>query len=139
MQAQRIDPEGMFRTFSELLENVPNADQLHYLASTSAIGYIRQLSDVMPDIANAYGKLCLPFKNFKFEFIDSHIENKTQHKIAVWFYSEPLQWIDTVGNQLLISYQQAEESETGKETETDMITLVPYLSISHFTPVVPGI
>jgi hypothetical protein len=67
MQAQRIDPGGTFRTFGELLENLPNADQLHYLASTAAIGYIRQLNDVMPDIANAYGKLCLPFKNFKFE------------------------------------------------------------------------
>lgn len=139
MQAQRLDPEGTFSTFAELLENVPNADQLHYLASTAAIGYIRQLNDVMPDIANAYGKLCLPFKNFKFEIIDSHIENKTQHKIGIWFYSEPLQWIETVGNQLLISYQQAVESEPGKEIETDMITLVPYLSISHFTPTAPGI
>jgi hypothetical protein len=134
MQAQRIDPDGKFSTFGELLLNIPNADQLHYLASTAAIGYIRQLNDVMPDITNAYGKLCLPFKNFKFEIIDSHIEIKTSHKIAIWFYSEPLQWIDTVGNQLLISYQETNLLEPGKEIETDMITIAPFLSISHFTP-----
>ena len=131
MQTQRLDPEGKYATFQEVAENVPNPDQLHYLASTAAIGYIRQLKDVIPDITNAYGKLCLPFKNFKFEIIQSHITDKSQHKIAIWFYSEPLTWIDTIGNQLLISYGQV--IDEGLERETEMISLVPYLSISHYT------
>jgi len=133
MQAQRLDPEGKFNTFLELNENLPNVDQLNYLTSTAAIGYIRQLKDIVPDVANAYGKLCLPFKNFKFEIIDSHIQDKAQHKIAIWFYSEPLTWIETVGNQLLIAYGNQLEN-TGKEIETEMIPLVPYLSISHINP-----
>ncbi|WP_221389547.1 hypothetical protein [Dyadobacter sp. NIV53] len=133
MQAQRLDPEGKFKTFQELLEGAPNAGQLHYLTSTAAVGYIRQLKDIVPDIANAYGKLCLPFKNFKFEIIDSHILDKTQYKVAIYFYTEPVIWIDTVYNQLLISYETAMENVlSGKEIETDLIPLVPHLSISNF-------
>lgn len=133
MQTQRLDPEGKFRTFQELLENVSNTDQLHYLTSTAAVGYIRQLKDIVPDIANAFGKLCLPFKNFKFEIIDSHILDKTQHKVAIYFYTEPIIWVDTVHNQLLISYENSLENvAAGKEIETDLISLVPYLSISHY-------
>lgn len=133
MQAQRLDPDGKYPTFQELTENVPKADQLHYLASTAAVAYIRQLKDIVPDIANAYGKLCLPFKNFKFEIIQSHITDKSQHRIAIWFYSEPLTWIDTIGNQLLIAYCGENPVLNNQEMETDMITLVPFLSISQYS------
>jgi hypothetical protein len=133
MQAQRLDPEEKFKTFSEMSDHVPNAEQLHYLTSTAAIGYIRQLKDIVPDIANLHGKLCLPFQNFKFEIIQSHITDKSQHRIAIWFYSEPLTWIDTVNDKLLIVYgNQTENLLSGAETETDMIPMVPFLSISNF-------
>jgi hypothetical protein len=132
MQAQRLDQEGRFKTFQELIDNVPNSEHLHYLTSTAAIGYIRQLKDVVPDIVNAGGKLCLPFKDFKFEVIDSSPDDKNAHRIAIWFYSEPLTWIDTVGDQLLIAYgDQSEGLRSGAIVDTDMIGLVPYLSISH--------
>lgn len=133
MQAQRMDPDGKYPTFQELSEHIPRADQLHYLTSTAAMGYIQQLGDVIPDIANAYGKLCLPFKNFRFEIIQSHIENKSHHRVAIWFYSEPLIWLETVGERLLVSYQTTDDVSNGKELETDMILLIPFLSISHFT------
>ncbi|GAB3342520.1 hypothetical protein GCM10027299_57400 [Larkinella ripae] len=134
MQAQRLDPGGQYPTFRLLLENVAKADQLHYLTSTAAIGYIRQLNDLIPDVTNRDGKRCLPFKNFRFEIIDSHIQDKSQHKIAIWFYSEPLTWIDTIDNNLLIAYgDQSAALAVGNEVETDLIPLSPYLSISHFS------
>jgi hypothetical protein len=134
LQAQRMDPEGRFPSFRELAEALLQADQLHYLTSTAAIGYIRQLNDLVPDIANVYGKLCVPFKNFKFEIIQSHTENKSLHRIAIWFYSEPMTLIDHIGNKLLISYMDKNEFVPGTEIETEMIELVPYLSVSHFIP-----
>src|ERR1700712_2957657 len=76
MQAQFYNQEKKYNTFQELLANVPNADKLHYLASTAAVGYIQQLKEIMPDIVNIYGKNCLPFKQFKFEIIQSHIQKK---------------------------------------------------------------
>lgn len=134
MQAQFYNQENKYSTFQELLDNVPNADRLHYQTSTAAIGYIRQLNGLIPDIANTSGKLCLPFTQFKFEIIQSNVQNKEAHKVAILFYSDPLTWIDTLSNTLLIAYgDQRDALREGKEVETDMITLQPYLSISSIT------
>ncbi|GAB4036442.1 hypothetical protein [Spirosoma gilvum] len=139
MQAQYVNQEGKYSTFQELLDNVPNADRLHHLTSAAAVGYIRQLNQLIPDVANQAGKLCLPFSQFRFEIIQSHVQNKDAHRVAIYFYSEPLTWIDTVDNLLLIAYgDQQEALQDGKEIETDMIRLQPYLSISSFQPVRPS-
>ncbi|MFN8344874.1 MAG: hypothetical protein U0X91_07720 [Spirosomataceae bacterium] len=131
MRSQHFDPEGRYQTLPELLANVPNAHQIHGMVSTAAIGYLRQLNDIVPDITNVHGKLCLPFKHFKFEIVHSHVHNKAEHKIAVYFYSDPLTWIDTVGNQLLIAYGDQREAFTkGEAVETDLIALQPFVSIA---------
>jgi hypothetical protein len=133
MQSQFYNQEGKYSTFKELVANVPSAEKLHYLTSTAAIGYIRQLNGVVPDIANSWGKLCLPFTQFKFEIVYSHLQNKDLHKVAIIFFSEPLTWIDTIDNQLLIAYgDQREALQSGKQIETDMIAMQPYFSISYF-------
>ena len=131
MQAQFYNQANTYSTFQELLDNVPNADRLHYLTSAAAVGYIRQLKGTIPDIVNVGGKLCLPFTQFKFEIIHSHVEQKDAHKIAILFYSEPLTWIDTLGNRLLIAYgDQREALQDGKDIDTDMVELQPYLTIA---------
>ncbi|AEI49103.1 hypothetical protein [Runella slithyformis] len=131
MKAQYFDPKGKHKTLQELVTNVPNASQIHGMVSTAAVGYLRQLNDIVPDITNPYGKLCLPFKRFKFEIIHSHIHRKAEHKVTIYFYSEPLTWIDTIGHQLLVAYgDQREALANGEEVETDLITLQPFLNIS---------
>jgi hypothetical protein len=131
MQAQTYNQEGKHSTFQEISENVPAASNLSYLVSTVAINYIRQLKDIIPDIANVYGKLCLSFKRFKFEIIQSDIEDKASHKVAIYFYSEPVTWIDTLDGKLLIAYgDQRETIDSGNEIETDMIALQPFIIIS---------
>ncbi|GAB3990283.1 hypothetical protein GCM10028807_17110 [Spirosoma daeguense] len=116
MQAQFYNQENKFTTFQELLDNVPNADRLHFQTSTAAIGYIRQLQGQIPDVLNTSGKLCLPFTQFKFEIIHSHLTDKLAHKIAILFYSEPVTWIDTIGDMLLIAYgDQCEAFQQGQK------------------------
>lgn len=131
MQAQKYNQEGKYRTFQEISENVPAAKNLTYLVSTAAFNYIRQLKDIVPDIANVYGKLCLPFNRFKFEIIHSDVKDKASHKVAIYFYSEPLTWIDTLDGKLLIAYGDKREAiNLGEEVETEMITFQPFLNIS---------
>ncbi|UFH56952.1 hypothetical protein [Spirosoma sp. KNUC1025] len=131
MQSQFYNQEHKYQTLQELIANVPNADRLHYLTSTAAIGYIRQLNQIIPDIANIAGKLCLPFTQFKFEIVHSHVEQKEVHKVAILFYSDWLTWIDTVDDRLLIAYgDQQPALQTGQEIETDMVAQQPFLSIS---------
>jgi len=131
MQAQFYNQANQYTTYQELVEHVPNAEKLNYLTSTAAIGYIKQLNKLIPDIANVSGKLCLPFTQFKFDIIQSHVHTKEAHRVAISFYSEPLTWIDTLDKQLLIAYgDQLDALRAGKEVDTDMIALQPYLSIS---------
>ena len=125
MQAQYYNQAGILKTYREIIEQNPQAEKLQFLVSTAAVGYIQQLNGIVPEIVNAFGKLCLPFENFKFEIIQSHITDKQQHKIAIYFYSKPLLWIDTLDNQLLIS----SATEDLGELETDLIPLQPMLNI----------
>lgn len=133
MQSQFYNQEGKYSTFQELITNVPAADKLHYLVSTAAINYIRQLNELIPDIVNMHEQLCLPFKNFRFGVIQSHIQNKEEHKVAIYFYSEPMLWIDSIENKLVIaSGSQIEAFKPGAEISTDLIAIQPLLSISSF-------
>jgi hypothetical protein len=132
MQAQQFDQKGLYSTFQEILDDNPKAEQMHYLVSTAATNYIRDLKFI-PEIANNSGKLCLKFQNFKFEILQSHISKKDLHRVAISFYSDSLTWIDTIGNQLLIAYgDQREALKAGREVPTDMIALQNCLSISTF-------
>ncbi|GAB3979906.1 hypothetical protein GCM10028806_46280 [Spirosoma terrae] len=139
MQAQLYNKDDKYNTFQELIDNVPQAEKLHYLTSRAAVGYIRQLNGVIPDVLNSSGKVCLPFTQFTFEILRSHVSNKDMHKIALTFYSEPITWIDTLGDALLIAYGDKRESlSNGDEVETDTLYLQPFLSISSLQATRPS-
>ncbi len=125
MQAQLYNGEKKFTSFSDLINNVLGADKLHFLVSAAAIPYIRQLGGKIPDIQNTLGVTFLSFNNFRFEIINSDIRDKSKHVVAVNFYSDPLTWHSTIGNQLLLSSVK----EEGGELLTDMLTMQPFLSI----------
>lgn len=126
IQAQNYNQEKKYSTFAEMLHHVPNADKLHFLVSASAINYLKQLNGKVPDILNNLGKLFLPFTKYKFEIIDSDISDRSKHRVVIEFISEPLTWIDTIDNLLLVNINDT-KGEDGQLT--DMVTLRPYLSI----------
>lgn len=136
MQAQYYNQQQQFSTFREILANDPKADRLHALVSTAAIGYLRQLNERIPDITNAAGNVIIPFRNFRFEIIQSHMKDKYQHKIAIHFYSELLTWIDTVQNMFLLAIgDQQDALRNGEMIDTEMVAWRPNLGICAFQPV----
>ncbi len=135
MQAQSLNPSGSYQYFWELLANVPNTDKLHYLTSRAAIGYLQQLNDRIPDITNAQQQASLPFTQFKFEILAAQLEQKETFRIAIFFYSDVLTWIDTLGDRLLIAYgDQQAGIRQGQAITTDLIQLQPELSIWSYQP-----
>jgi len=128
MQSQLYNTEKKYTAFSELKNNVPNADKLHFLVSASVVPYLKQLNGKMPDILNNLGKLFVPFSNYKFEIIESDIRDKAKHRIAVEMYSDALTWIDTIDNHLLVSVHSDRE-DSDAEVLTEMFVMQPYLSI----------
>jgi hypothetical protein len=125
MQAQLYNYERKYRTFAELIHYVPGAEKLHFLVSASITGYIAQLNEIIPDLLNNLGKHFLTFKNFQFEIINSDIQDKTKHQVAVNFYSEPLLWHDTIGNYLLLSAK----TDSGNTWSTHLFGISPYVNI----------
>jgi len=127
MQVQFYDQEKRFPLFSELIRQVPAADKLHFLVCASVTGYLRQLEGKVPDVLNSVGRHFLPFNQYRFELIESHTRDQQQHRIAIQFFSEPLYWLDTLGDRLLLSLQQTKQSFAYCQTE--MVSLIPFLSI----------
>lgn len=127
MQAQFYNQQKKYTRFGELVQNVTGADKLHFLVSTSIVGYIKQLNGIVPDIKNNLGKQFLGFKHFRLEIIDSDITNKAAHHIAIDFFSDSLLWLDTIGNNLLVS--AGKNPGTQNEYTTELFALQPMLSI----------
>ncbi|MBE7170915.1 MAG: hypothetical protein INR73_10015 [Williamsia sp.] len=126
LQVQFYNQEKIYTSFGELVAQAPAAEQLHFLVSAAAVGYIKQLQGKVPDIANSLGRLFLPFENFRFEIINSDIRDRSKHQVAINFYTDQLVWHETIGYQLLVSVPGKQE---GDETFTELFSLQPYLSI----------
>ena len=127
MQQQVYNQQKKFKTFAELLLNEPAAEKLHFLVSAAAVGYLKQLNEVIPGISDNLGRHFLKFSNFRFEIINSDFNNKQQHQVAINFISEPMVWHATVDNYLIVSSVNAAINEDG--ILTNVIQLQPFLSI----------
>ncbi len=137
MQAQQFDQKSKYSTFQDMVKHVPSAEQMHYLVSTAAIGYIRQLEGLFPEVLNVVGKRCVPFESFRFEILESNIKNKEQHKVAICFYSNVLTWIGAIDNQLLFAVgDQSEAIQKGQTIETEMLTWRSNLTVHSFQQII---
>jgi hypothetical protein len=125
LQAQFYNQEKKYSTYAELLQNIPASSKLPFLVSAAITGYVQQLNERIPDILNSRGKQFLVFKAYQFEIINSNINNKAEHQVAVNFYSEPLIWHDTIGDQMLVSPADNKEDEI----KPDLFQLRPFLAI----------
>jgi len=127
LQAQLYNQGKKYTLFSELLLHVPNAKKLHFLVSAAVVGYLQQLNDIFPDITDNLGRQFVPFKNFRFEMIESDVTKKANHRVAINFFSEPMTWHGSIGNYLLLS--AAGEKENADGLLTHLVPLQPFLGI----------
>jgi hypothetical protein len=129
MQVQYYDREKKYSDFAALLRNVPAAEKLHFLVSASVTGYIQQLGNKLPDIADNLGQSVLYFDQYRFELINSSVSNKELHKVAIHFFTQPMIWHDTPGQYLLLSPAKETNSGEMEEWSTMLVPLQSYLSI----------
>ena len=133
MQAANFNLQNKETLFTSIVRENPKAVQLHDAVSTAAVGYIRQLQELIPGLVNAHGKTVVPFKNFKFSIIQSDMMDSKLHKIEIIFISEPVTLIDVFNNQYLIAIgDKQEELNAGKEVATELVPQTDRLSIFSF-------
>lgn len=116
MQAQYFTSGLVITRFDELMKAKPAAEKLHFLVSTAASGYVKQLNGIIPELADSFGTPCLSFEKYRFEIIQSDVHDKSLHHVAIWFYSNPMIWLDTIGTQLLVT------PFTGTAYKNEMLT-----------------
>lgn len=126
MQCQRFNEGNRFSSFGEMIANNPSAEQLHFLTSNTAAAYVKQLNGKIPDVLNTLGRHFLPFSNFRFEIINSDIKDISKHKVAINFFSEPITWVDRIGEKMIVSINSAVENG---ELLTETLVLQPFVSI----------
>jgi len=124
MKAQYFNTGNKYTTYAQLKKEVPNADKLDFLVSIAITGYMQQLHNRIPDVTNMLGLPFLPFSDYRFELLGSSITEKEKHRIAISFYSDWMQWLDTIGDKLLLSYTGTEQEQL-----TELFPLVPFVSI----------
>jgi hypothetical protein len=128
IQAQNLSAGTAYTSYAELVRQIPSAQKLAAMVMPSVSGYLQQLGNVMPDILNILGRRFLKINSFQFEIINSDINDRDKHVVAVNFFSEPLVWHDTVDSYLLVSPLN-NEAEADAEVLTDLLQLQAYLNI----------
>lgn len=128
MQAQNFSAGTPYTTYAQLLHHFPNAQKLTGMVTPSVTGYVQQLGGIIPEILNTLGRRFLKIRSFQFEIINSDINDRDKHVIAINFFSEPLVWHDTINNYLLVSPQNA-VNQNDEEVLTELFQLQPYLNI----------
>jgi hypothetical protein len=78
----------------------------------------------------------LPFKQYRFEIIDSDVANAANHCIAISFVTEPCLWIDTIGSTMIIAPGAGNTGNINIQEEvfTETVTLSSRLSIYSIKP-----
>ncbi|MBX3253425.1 MAG: hypothetical protein KF862_04725 [Chitinophagaceae bacterium] len=130
MQSQLYNQEKKYHSFSQLLMHVPASEKLHFLVSGAAVNYIQQLNNKIPDVVNNIGKTFLRFSNFYFEIVNSDIQNKPIHSVAIHFFSNALQWHETIGEYLLLS-----AADNDSEDQMHLYSIQPFVTIHSFKSV----
>ncbi len=134
MQRQLYDQQNTNPRFADLLFHHPRAENLHYLVSTSVVGYIKQLNNIIPDIQDNLGRSVLNFNQYKFEIINSNSLQKNEHSVAINFFSNPLILQQTMGNHFIVSTPLAVNDDEGF-TPTFTFQWQLFLSIAYLKTV----
>ena len=135
LKSQAYNPDYKFRTFTQMKRNDGRANSLHYKCSFAVAGHINALNNLVPALQNENGEF-LRFETFKFEVIDTSIDDKSLHKIAIHFISFPMLMLDLLHDKLLLCYVKEKATfsflSTDRFEETFLLELKPGLSITSY-------
>jgi hypothetical protein len=111
MKSQAYNPEGKFKTFTELKANDGRANSLHYKSGFSATGLVGLLNNRIPFLEDNSGKP-VAFDDYRFEVIESHITDQQKHIVALHFTTPALELKKSFANFLVLANDGVENNET---------------------------
>ncbi len=121
--------ENPCNTFSEIKKKDGRANSLHYKISFP-VNHLLTATDTMPVIKDNMGNN-LRYDMAKTELVESDITDREKHEVAIIYTTPELVLRKTIGEYLLLSKKE-DTNEKMESTETFMIRVQPYITITHF-------
>jgi len=129
MKIQAYNPDGKFEKYSEIVANDGRANSLHYKTSFAILHHLEELKGKIPGLYDSADRIQLSYEVPEFKLIESGINDKSIHKVAITYITGTLTLIDTIGDFLLLAVGDQSEKE---EMETFMLRTRPGISISSY-------
>jgi len=112
LKSQAYNLDRRFNTFREIVNNDGRANSLHYKLSFPVLPFIEQLQKKIPLLKDNAGKNIV-FDNWQFELIDSDVRHRSQHTIAINYYTDTITVIETLGEYMLLAAGDRSDNLTG--------------------------
>lgn len=131
LQAKVYNREGKFNTVAEMISANPKANSLHYKVGFAIGLYVNDLNKKIPGLKDSLGDPVF-FDIFKTDIIHSDLTNKTSHKIALTYFTNPQLLVSSFGKYIVLSEPKEIGQQLKGELKTYTIALRPQLSIVNY-------
>ncbi|SKA45629.1 hypothetical protein SAMN04488128_10756 [Chitinophaga eiseniae] len=132
MQSQAYNTDKQFRTFTELKAHNPKSNSLHYKVGFAVGLHLQEMGNRIPGVKDCLGNKELPFELYHLELIESDIEDRQQHRVALNYITPPFTLLEIIGDRLLlVSPEQTGQPDT---FDTFMVAMQPQLAITSYKP-----
>lgn len=132
LKSQAYNQQSQFKTFSEMKNADGRANSLHYKTSFAVIHFINAFNNKIPFLFDTLEKNIV-FDSFHFELIESHVIDKTRHRVAINFITADLTLNAMLGNYFLLSEGNRLNEPAGKTVETFMLKMQTGLSVMSYS------
>jgi hypothetical protein len=134
LKSQVYNPEGKFKTFTQLKANDGRANSLHYKSGFAIGGFVALLQNKIPIVQGSLGENIL-FSSHKFEVIESDVGDKAMHKIAIHYITGTLSFYGNIGEYMLLATGDHLSGQRDEAVETFSLKMQDNLSIVSYQPV----
>lgn len=128
MKSQAYNPEGRFKTFTDLKANDGRANSLHYKISFGAGHFVDFFKNRIPELTDSMGH-AVEFAEAKFELLESDITDRSVHRLAINYTTDTLSLINIIGEYLLLAKGKI---TPGEPVDTFILKMQPNLTISEY-------
>lgn len=133
IQVQSFDTKRQYKTWEELRTAIPKANVNVQYKTGFAIGrYVRELNNKIPGLKDNLDRWPVPFSTHEFEILASDIQDKSAHRVAIVYNTDPVTLINTVGDYFVCAEGNHVETVPGVVIDTFMLRTQPNLSITSY-------
>jgi hypothetical protein len=134
MKQQAYNTDGLITRFTALKAKDGRANSLHYKSGFAVAGIIDSLKNniiVLQDGAEQN----FVFGSYRFEVIESDINNVSLHKVAIHYISSTLTLYEIIGDYLLLAKGDKSVENSTEPVETFLIKVQSGMTIVSYTEI----